>query len=58
MSGSLVEEVQPMGDLIQLGITVPHLALSFINVRVQIRNLILYLEKHHKKGQVQLLCGW
>ncbi len=43
-SGSLVEDVQAVGGLVQLGITVPDLTHHFLYVLRQIRNLISYLE--------------
>lgn len=43
-SGSLVEDVQAVGGLMQLGVTVPDLTHHFLYVLCQIRNLIYYLE--------------
>lgn len=50
-SGSLVEDVQAVGDLMQLGITVPDLTQNFLYVLCQVRDLISYLEirKRHRR---------
>lgn len=48
MSWSLVEDVQAVSSLKQLGLTVPDLTCHFLYVLGELRNFLLYLERRQK----------